>query len=505
MNTGFCCRLSFAPARLRPEGGPYQRRFAQHNMNTATIAAIATPPGSGGIGIIRISGSKALDISQALFRPGANGGKPTGFVCGDRLPVKMASHRLYYGHIVDPETKSDVDEVLLAVMQGPRSYTREDVVEIQAHGGGTALRLILELVLRHGARMAEPGEFTQRAFMNGRIDLTQAEAVIDIINAKTESALKMATSQAAGKLKMVVENMRTILFDLLAHIEAAIDFPEDVLEILSSTGMVDTLRQEVVAPILDLMRQYEEGRVYRDGVKMAIIGRPNVGKSSLLNRLLEKERAIVDALPGTTRDLIEDSFQVKGIWVTVADTAGLHEAEDPVEIIGMRKTSECLELADLILLVLDGSVEPSAEDHKIYQSCRGKPVILAINKIDIAHSRKIDVAVLPDDWDAAPAVAVSALHGDGIDRLKACIADAVILNPRDVRDHSVVPSLRHQQALEKCHQYVMCAINGLQEDRTIELVALDIREAIGRCDEILGINVDCEILERIFSRFCIGK
>jgi tRNA modification GTPase len=474
-------------------------------MKTATIAAIATPPGTGGIGIIKISGPEALKIAATLFRSCKNDNKPSRADSSDGLPTNVQSHRLYYGHIVDPETGIDVDEVLVVVMLAPHSYTREDVVEIQAHAGAAVLRVILALVLRQGARMAEPGEFTQRAFLNGRIDLTQAEAVIDIINARTETALNIATNQVSGQLKRAVENIRGILLDVLVHIEAAIDFPEDVSEILSSRGLEAKLRREVAAPIADLMRNYRQGSIYRDGLKLAIVGRPNVGKSSLLNCLLKKQRAIVNALPGTTRDLIEDSFQVQGVPVTITDTAGLHEAEDPVEKIGILKARECLEAADLILQVVDGSEEITADDHDIFNCCCGKPLIVVVNKIDLVVNRKSAAALVPVNWDAAPAVEISALYGDGIDCLKGRIADALALKPQEVQHDTVIPNLRHQRALEKCHQNVLSAINALQGDRTIELVALDIQEAVGRFDDILGLGVDTDIFEQIFKRFCIGK
>ncbi len=474
-------------------------------MKTATIAAVATPPGTGGVGIIKISGPEALKIAATLFRSCKNDNNPNRAERSDRFPINFQSHRLYYGHIVDPETEDHVDEVLLAVMRAPRSYTREDVVEIQAHAGAAVLRVILALVLRQGARMAEPGEFTQRAFLNGRIDLTQAEAVIDIINAKAETALKIANNQVSGQLKLAVENIRSILLNVLVQIEAAIDFPEDVSEILSSTGLETKLRREVAVPIVDLTRHYREGCIYRDGLKLAIVGRPNVGKSSLLNCLLKKERAIVNALPGTTRDLIEDSFQVQGVPVTITDTAGLHETEDPVEKIGIQKARECLEKADLILLVIDGSGALTVDDHEIFKSCCGKPVIVVVNKIDLVIGRKTAATLVPVNWVAEPAVEVSALYGDGIDCLEGRIVDTVAFKPQDVRHDTVMPNLRHQKALEKCHQNVLSAIKALQEHRTIELVALDIREAVGRFDEILGIRVDTDIFEQIFSRFCIGK
>jgi tRNA modification GTPase len=490
---------------LLPEGDPHKRRFTHQIMKTDTIAALATPPGIGGVGIIKISGPEALTIAATLFRSCKNDNKTRKADRGDCWPINFQSHRLYYGHIVDPETENKADEVLLAVMRAPHSYTREDVVEIQAHSGAAALRIILALVLCQGARMAEPGEFTQRAFMNGRIDLTQAEAVIDIINARTEIALEIATNQVSGQLKLTVEKIRGILLDVLVDIEAAIDFPEDISEILSSTNLVAKLHREVAEPIVELMRNYREGCIYREGLKLAIVGRPNVGKSSLLNCLLKRERAIVNALPGTTRDLIEDSFQVQGVPVTITDTAGLHEAEDPVEKIGIQKARECLKTADLILHVIDGSEELTDDDHEIHRCCCGRSLIVVINKIDLTIGRKTAAPLMPDNWDTLPTVEVSALYGDGIDSLKERIAEAVALKPKDVQHDTVIPNLRHQQALEKCHQYVLSAINALGENRTIELVALDIQEAVARFDEILGLNLDTDIFEQIFSRFCIGK
>ncbi|MFZ0613622.1 MAG: tRNA uridine-5-carboxymethylaminomethyl(34) synthesis GTPase MnmE [Desulfobacterales bacterium] len=474
-------------------------------MNTDTIAAIATPSGVGGIGIIRISGPDALRIAANLFRAGPSNPYGDESGTGIRPGGPFLSHRMYYGHVVDPVTGIPVDEVLLAVMRAPRSYTRQDVVEIQAHAGVAVLRRVLELVLRQGARMADPGEFTQRAFFNGRIDLTKAEAVIDVINARTQTALTIATQQAAGRLTRAVENIRSLLLELLVSIEAAIDFPDDVSEILSAGDLAAQLQHPVAALVTELMGRYEQGRIYRDGLKLVIVGRPNVGKSSLLNRFLERERSIVTAIPGTTRDFVEDSFQVQGVPVTVTDTAGLHDAADPIEKIGMSNTKRCLETADLILLVIDGSEELTGDDRRIFNICAGKPIIVAVNKIDLAGDRKDVATVLPVEWAAATTIEISALYGDGIEDLKAHIAAAAGAMPHDPQHHDAIPNLRHQQALEKCHHHVMTAIKGLRDHQTSELVAIDIREAVGCCDEILGRGVTPDILEQIFSRFCIGK
>ncbi len=473
-------------------------------MNPDTIAAIATPAGIGGIGVIRISGPDAFSIAAALFHSGTNGAPGDDAVDGRRRQGPFRSHRLYYGHVVDPETGMPVDEVLLVAMRAPRSYTRQDVVEIQAHAGAAVLHRVLELALRQGARMADPGEFTQRAFLNGRIDLTQAEAVIDIINARTRTALTIATRQAAGHLTLAVKNIRSLLLDLLVPVEAAIDFPDEVSDFMSADELASKLQHPVAALVTELMGRYRQGCIYRDGLKLVIAGRPNVGKSSLLNRLLERERSIVTAIPGTTRDFVEDTFQLQGVPVTVTDTAGLHDAADPIEKIGMSNTRRCLETADLILLVIDGSAALADDDRRIYELCADKAVIVVINKIDLIGEGQ-DPAGLPVDWTAENSIRISALNGEGIEELKRRIAATAGVLPYDPQQHAAIPNLRHQQALEKCYRHVMTAIAGLRDDQPGELVALDIRAAIGCCDAVLGIGLAPDMLEQLFSRFCIGK
>jgi tRNA modification GTPase len=475
-------------------------------METATIAAIATPPGAGGIGIVKISGPEALHIAAGLFAPGRNGHKPAPFPGAGGRPPPLESHRLYHGRIVDPATGAEIDEVMFVVMRAPRSYTREDVVEIQAHAGVASLRAILKLVLCQGARAAEPGEFTQRAFLNGRIDLTQAEAVIDLIAARTETAVKIAANQVSGGLGRAIEKMRSALVELLVDIEAAIDFPDDVPETLPWIDWQTALRREVIGPLVDLMRRYQQGRIYHDGFKLAIVGRPNVGKSSLLNRLLDKQRAIVTPLPGTTRDLVEDGIQLRGVPVTITDTAGLHESDDPVEKIGISKARECMEVADLILLVLDGPEGLTVADRRILAACGDTPVIVVVNKIDLLDSRNTAMPVVMQAGAPPPPVAaVSALYGNGIGQLKACIGEQVALKPQNEQHNTVLPNLRHERAMERCHQNVIRALKALQEKATPELAAIDIQEAITRLDDILGRNMDQDILDQIFSRFCIGK
>jgi tRNA modification GTPase len=473
-------------------------------MDTPTIAAIASPPGSGGIGIIRISGPDAVGIALRIFRHrnNANGGDSGR----EQRHLKIfRSHRLYYGHIFDPKNCNVLDEVLLFTMRAPRSYTREDVVEIQAHAGPAVMRNILALILRQGARMAEPGEFTRRAFLNGRIDLTQAEAVIDLISAQTDAAFKAAANQVSGRLKKVVENVRTHLSDLLVQIEAGIDFPEDLAVIRTGRSTEKILQTEVAEPIQNLIMSYREAHIYRDGIAVAIVGRPNAGKSSLLNCLVDNDRAIVNPVPGTTRDLIDCTFQLQGIPVNVTDTAGIHATLDPVELIGISKSRACIHEAQLVLLVLDASDPIKESDHRVYEYCRNKPIIYVINKTDLTPNVKSASNLPPTSWKPGTRVPISALYGTGIDQLKAHIFSAVVDNPESIASHALIPNLRHYGALEKCHQNLKSVGKGLQEKRPMELVAIDIYAALGSLDDILGNRAEDDLLDQIFSRFCIGK
>ena len=470
-------------------------------MDTPTIVAIASPPGSGGIGIIKISGPDAIKIATHTFRQGKITSSDE-FCSNRQCPPKFQSHRLYYGYIVDLPKCVVLDEVILIVMRAPRSYTCEDVVEIQAHSGPAVMRNILSLVIRQGARMAEPGEFTRRALLNGRIDLTQAEAVIDLINARTDTAFRAAANQVTGRLKKVIESARAGLTDILVQIEAGIDFPEDLAGIDTATSMAELLQKKVAEPIYKLIRSYQEAHIYRDGIELAIVGKPNVGKSSLLNCLIEKDRAIVNPLPGTTRDLIDGTFQLQGIPVNVTDTAGIHSTADPVEQIGITKTCQCIVESDLVLLVLDASETATDSDNQVYENCRDKPVISVINKIDLAPDT---TSLPPAHWKPAPRAPISALHSIGIDRLKTLILSMVMDDPQCAMSHSVIPNLRHHEALEKCYHNVQRSASGLQNQSPPELIAIDIREALDWLDVILGTRVDQDILDRIFSRFCIGK
>lgn len=451
-------------------------------MAEDTIAAIATPVGSGGIGIIKISGHQALSIAAALFRPFR---KHTGFF--------PESHQLYYGHIVNDE--QILDEVLLAVMKAPHSYTGEDVVEIQAHAGTFLLKSILESVLKQGARLAHPGEFTKRAFLNGRIDLTQAEAVMDLICAKSTRSLDIAAAQLRGGIREEIEAIRQSLLSVLSAIEAGIDFPEDMGDDISAEQTIAQLNAAVFR-IREMISRYRDGHVLKEGLKVLVIGRPNVGKSSLMNRLLGRDRVIVTPIPGTTRDLIEESLTIQGIPIILADSAGLHEGGDLAEQIGMEKTCQYIDEADLILFMLDASALMTPEDWQIYEKIRDTQMIAVINKSDLTN--EIHRPELPH-----PIVCISALYNKGLDALKEQIAQICL--GKATEEHRAIPSLRHKLALERSLESALAAINGLQENIPFELISIDLQESLNAIDEITGQTIGEDMLDQIFAKFCIGK
>ena len=469
-------------------------------MNQSTIVAIATAPGKGGIGIIKISGSEAISIATDIFQP-AKSILASNFT---NNTIEFAeSHQLYYGNIVDPHDRRILDEVLLSVMKAPRTYTCEDVVEINAHGGPVAVHAIIDLVLKKGARLAQPGEFTKRAFLNGRIDLTQAEGIIDIINARTDKSLRAATAQVDGHLKSEIESIRNALVDLMTRNEAAIDFPEDVEEIGDPKTLIPGLRKNVVDPLKHLLRQHKDGKIIKDGVRIAIVGRPNVGKSSLLNRLLQKDRAIVTSIPGTTRDIIEETLNIQGVPVIISDTAGLHSSDDPVENIGMEKTLDHLDDCDLVLLLIEANNPLTPADRKIYEHVHLKPKIIVLNKIDLLGDQKR--ADIPKQWSANDCVDISALYGDGLALLKERIISVITgKNPIEIEEE-IIPNLRHKNLLDESLASARDIVKGFEDGISPELSAISIQEAVDSLGEILGENVRVDVLDRIFSEFCIGK
>jgi tRNA modification GTPase len=468
-------------------------------MDQDTIAAIATPIGSSGIGIIRISGSNARHIGQQLFRAPMqqNSVAPNNNYCN------LPAHQLKYGQIYDPQNKNLIDEVLIVYMKAPKSYTCEDVIEIQSHGGPVVMRKLLDLVVKSGARLAEPGEFTKRAYLNGRIDLSQAEAVADVISAKSDAALQIAAGQLAGRMKTTITSIISKINAVQAEIEARIEFCEDIEDDAETSGLCKTIREGVITPISTMIEDYQKGYVFRDGLRLDIVGRPNVGKSSLLNQLIRKDKAIVTPIPGTTRDLIEEYFCIGGIPILITDTAGLHSTEDPVEIIGIQKTRDNILRSDLVLFVVDGSVPFKKEDEAVYEHITAKNVILVINKSDLMPAG--NAVELAEKYYSLPSVIISALHGDGIYDLERTIKEVtlngIFINP----GRHLVPTMRQKIALEKAKVPLTRACKCLADGLPDELVTEDLDIAKRELNLILGETVEADVLDEIFSKFCIGK
>jgi tRNA modification GTPase len=450
-----------------------------------TIAAIATPLGEGGVGIVKISGPEAASILRRLFVPAA------GAVDG------LEPRRLTFGHIRDPQTDDVVDEVLAVTMPGPHSYTRQDVVEIQAHGGIVPLRRILGLTLAAGARPAEPGELTLRAFLNGRLDLAQAEAVLDVVQARTEAALRVATEQLGGVLSARVREVRAQLVDVLAYLEASIDFVEDEIP---PQDVVTPLRA-ISAALEEILATADRGLIYRQGIRAAIVGRPNVGKSSLLNALLRGERAIVTPIPGTTRDTLEETVNVRGVPLVLVDTAGIRaETDDEVERIGVERSRAALERADLALLVVDSSQPLTDADRDIAALIGGKPALVVANKCDLPQL-EVTSGFLP----SVPRLRVSALTHEGVEGLEEAIVELVFGGAVTTADTPLVSNPRHQASLKRALDHVGAAEKGQLGGLSPDLVAIDVREAVDALGEITGETVSEDLLEAIFSNFCIGK
>ncbi|MHB8069861.1 MAG: tRNA uridine-5-carboxymethylaminomethyl(34) synthesis GTPase MnmE [Desulfobaccales bacterium] len=451
-----------------------------------TIAAISTPLGEAGIGIVRLSGPAAESIARALFRPRHH-------------RSQFLSHHFYLGHIVaSPE--EIVDEVLLTIMRGPRTYTREDVVEIHCHSGLGVLRRILELTLARGARLAQPGEFTLRAFLSGRLDLTQAEAVLEVIQARTEAGLRVAARHLEGRLGRSLQQQREALLDLLARVEASLDFPEETGEFPAGTLSGDLARSREALEAL--AATYQEGRLLQEGLLVVIAGQPNVGKSSLLNCLLAQERAIVTEIPGTTRDLVEESITLGGVPVRLSDTAGLRPAQDRVEELGIKRTRERLAQADFVLYLVDGSLPLTAEARQDLGELGERPGLAVINKVDLPQ--KLAVADL-EKATALPNANISALTGAGVEPLKQQIVDLVLKGGLNTTGEMVTQA-RHQQHLRQCLDCLQ-RVRSLLEETEVrwELVALELQEAIRELGEITGQEVGDDVLDRIFSEFCLGK
>jgi len=459
--------------------------------NRDTIAAISTPFGESGIGIVRLSGPLAEVISSRVFRPRGK-------------TAALTSHRFRYGEIIDPGTGQPIDEALIVLMRAPRTYTKEDIVEIHCHGGYLILEKVLETVISQGARMADPGEFTRRAFLNDRIDLTQAEAVIDLIEAKTMASLEIANRQLKGTLYQEMMRFKERLTDQLALIEAQIDFPDEI-EPLSQAGMRENL-EAMICKLGEWIASYEEGKILRQGISCAIIGKTNVGKSSILNILLREERAIVTAVPGTTRDVIEEVLNIHGIPVRLMDTAGLRKTADSVEQEGVRRTREKIEDADLILFVVDGSRKLDEDDEEILRKIGRKKTVIVLNKKDLPLEIFPGALKRLADEAQAQMIPISALNNEGIDHLKAAIYSAVMKNQvKSSAGQLILTNVRHKTALLEAKTDLLNAVRELEAGNSPEFVAFEIRMALEAIGELVGETTTEEVLDRIFSRFCIGK
>lgn len=466
-----------------------------------TIAAIATPLGEGGLAVIRISGSQALAVGDRIFLPAGK----------NALKLAAATtHTIHYGRIMRHDRQ--VDEVLVSVMRAPRTYTREDVVEITCHGGMLSAKAVLDAVLASGARLALPGEFTRRAFLNGRLDLTQAEAVADLIHSRTELALQAANEQLAGKLSQRINQLRDDLMNVLAHVEAHIDFPEEDIAPDTRAPLVHRL-EAGIAFMEDLLRTANEGRILRRGIRAAIVGRPNAGKSSLLNQLLGHDRAIVSATPGTTRDTIEETANVRGLPVVFVDTAGLREAHDEIESEGIRRSHQSLAAAEFILHVFDASEPLTTADENYLQKFAGKKRILVRNKVDLPVKLNLPPESRFEGGNSGTdprhsdhrQVDVCCLTGQGIEALKDAIKALVWSGEVRAEMLEAMINSRHQDALNRARNAASLALSALREGATLELVAVDLHIAVNAVGEIVGKTTTEDLLDSIFSQFCIGK
>ena len=455
-------------------------------MLSDTIAAIATPVGEGGLAVIRISGPAALAVADRCF---------VGIGKAAVRPSVAPTHTLHLGHIM--HDGQPVDEVLLAVMRAPRTFTREDVVEISCHGGLLPAKLVLETVLGSGARLAEPGEFTRRAFLNGRIDLAQAEAVADLIHSRTELAMRAASEQLAGKLSQRINHLRDEMLRTLAHVEAHIDFPDEDIAPDTQAQLIERLEHGVQF-MNELLRTANEGQILRRGIRAAIIGRPNAGKSSLLNQLLGHERAIVSAIPGTTRDTIEETANIRGLPVVFIDTAGLREARDEIEVEGIRRSRQSLERAEFLLHVLDASEPLTGADQQYLHEFADKKRILVRNKIDLPARLQLPA-------NGSSVVGVSCLTGQGVETLKDAIKELVWSGDIKAEMLEVMINSRHQEALSRARTAAFRTLEALRSTEPLELVAMELRISVNAIGEIVGQTTTENLLDMIFSQFCIGK
>ncbi len=456
-----------------------------------TIAAISTAMGEAGIGIVRMSGKESLSIASNVFK----GKTIENF-------KEAINRRLTYGYIYDPEDGTIVDEVLIVYMKKPHTYTREDIVEIYCHGGVIAVKKILEILLKNGARLAEPGEFTKRAFLNGRLDLSQAEAVIDLIKAKTDKSYSVSLNQLEGSLSIKVNEIRNILLNMLAHIEVSIDFPEeDVEEVTYDELLKDS--QKVLEEIDKLLSTAERGKILREGLNTVILGKPNVGKSSLLNAILRENRAIVTDIPGTTRDIIEEYVNIEGIPLKIIDTAGIRDTEDLVEKLGVDRAKNVVEKADLIIAVFDASRSLTKEDEDIINIVKEKRSIVLLNKTDLPN--EYDVEELSNYIPDKKIISTSIANGEGIEELEKTIVDMFYSGEVELSGEAIVTNMRHTDMLNRARKNIIDVISGIEMNVPLDCIEVDVKNCWNYLGEISGETVSEDILDKIFSEFCIGK
>jgi tRNA modification GTPase len=457
-----------------------------------TIAAISTPMGEGAIAIVRLSGDQAIVIADKTFRG----------VAGKRI-IDVPSHTIHYGHLVDPLSGEVIEEVMVSVMKGPKTFTKENVVEINCHGGIVSVNRVLQLILNKGARLAEPGEFTKRAFLNGRIDLSQAEAVMDLIRAKTDKAMNVALGQMEGRLSKLINKLRQEILETLAHVEVNIDYPEyDDVEEMTHKLLMDKasyVREE----IQKLLQTSQQGKILREGLSTVIVGRPNVGKSSLLNSLVHENKAIVTDIPGTTRDVIEEYVNVRGVPLRLLDTAGLRETEDIVERIGVERSRQVLKEADLLLLVLNYSDKLTVEDENIFKVVEGMDVIVIVNKTDLPQV--IDMEKVQELSRDHQIVTTSLLEDRGVDELEIAIASLFFEGSLESGDMTYVSNNRHIALLNQALKSIEEAIDGVESGTPIDIVQIDFTRTWELLGEVIGESVHESLIDQLFSQFCLGK
>lgn len=459
-------------------------------MDLDTITSISTPMGEGAIGIVRLSGPQAVEIADKLYK-------------GKHLLNDVPSHTINYGHIIDPESKEVVEEVMVSVLRAPKTFTREDIIEINCHGGILMINRVLELTMTYGARMAEPGEFTKRAFLNGRIDLSQAEAVMDFIRSKTDRASKVAMNQIEGRLSDLIKKQRQSILEILAQVEVNIDYPEyDDVEDATTEFLLEQSK-EIKQEINRLLDTGAQGKIMREGLSTVIVGKPNVGKSSMLNNLIQDNKAIVTEVAGTTRDVLEEYVNVRGVPLRLVDTAGIRETEDIVEKIGVERSRKALSQADLILFVLNNNEALTQEDYTLYEVVKNEDVIVIVNKMDLEQN--IDINEVKDMIGDTPLIQTSMLKQEGIDELEIQIRDLFFGGEVQNQDMTYVSNSRHISLLKQARQTIQDAIDAAESGVPMDMVQIDLTRTWEILGEIIGETASDELIDQLFSQFCLGK